>query len=334
MASEDQPQFRPRPVPATMKAAAIDEFGPPSSITLRTLPVPEPGPGEVLIQMYAAGLGYWDARVRDGTWAEEGVKLPLVLGTDGAGVVVAKGAHVRRLHEGDRVIAYRYDNPKGGFHAEYVAVDADHVVAAPERLTPLEAGAVAATGLTAVQGIDDVLHVTEGQTVLVFGASGAVGTLAVQFAKRRGARVLAAASGQDGMALAKQLGADQVVDARQRDTPDHLAARAPDGLDAVLALAGGEILERCLDLVKPDGRLAYPNGVEPEPGKRRRKLTVVGYDAKVGPGPFEKLIAAIEQARLQVPIAASFPLDQTDKAHQRLDKGHVLGRIALQIGPE
>ncbi len=256
-------------LPTTMKAAAIDGFGPPSVLTLHELPVPRIEPSEVLISVHVAGVGYWDARIRDGSWAEAGVRFPLVLGTDGAGYVVAKGARVRRLRVGDRVWASEYMNPKGGFYAEYVAVDADSAAPAPALLDLLQAGAGAVTGLTALQGIDDVLGVRRGEAVLVFGASGAVGTLAVQFAKRRQARVIGTASGGDAAALVRRLGVDELIDARKDDAVDRLHALAPEGIDAVLALAGGERLERCLDLVRPGGRVAYPNGVEPEPRRRR-----------------------------------------------------------------
>lgn len=111
---------------------------------------------------------------------------------------------------------------------------------------------------------------------------------------------------------------------------EQLRALAPDGIDAILALAGGETLERCIDLVRPGGRVAYPNGVEPAP-KRRPKLKVIAYNAVAGRREFDQLERAVEEARLRVPIAAVFPLTQAAKAHQRIEKGHLLGRIVLQI---
>ncbi|SPE59963.1 hypothetical protein SBV1_360030 [Verrucomicrobia bacterium] len=100
-----------------MRAAAIDRFGPPSVLTIHALPVPEPDPNEVLIELYAAGVGVWDADIRGGWWPEdaEPPNFPLVLGTDGAGVVAKAGAEVRDFHPGDRVWAYEFINPKGGF---------------------------------------------------------------------------------------------------------------------------------------------------------------------------------------------------------------------------
>lgn len=321
---------RPRAVPATMKAAAIDRFGPPEVLTVHTLPVPVPGPDEVLIALDAAGVGVWDARIRAGGWANGGERFPMVLGTDGAGIVAAKGANVRRFGIGERVWAYEFKTPEGGFYAEYVAVAEDHAARVPESLDPLQAGAGAVTGLTALQGIDDVLGVRSGETVLVFGASGAVGTLAVQFARRRQARVLGTATGEDAAVLVRDLGAAGVFDARRDDAIDRLRELAPDGLDAVLALAGGDVLDACLDLVREGGRVAYPNGVEPEP-RPRPGVQPVSYNATAGPDEFERLERAVLEIRLRVPIAAVFPLAQAAEAHARLERGHVLGRIALSI---
>jgi NADPH:quinone reductase-like Zn-dependent oxidoreductase len=254
-----------------------------------------------------------------------------VLGTDGAGVIAARGARARRFEVGERVWAYEFINPKGGFYAEYVAVNQAHVGRVPRRLDLLEAGAATVTALTALQGVDDALDVRTGQTVLIFGATGAVGTIAVQFAKRKRARVVATATGLKAKRLALRLGADETFDARADDTANRLREIAPDGLDAVLALAGGSTLDRCLDLVKPGGRVAHPNGVEPPPQRRRRRFTVVGYDAEAGPRNFDRLDRAVGEARLQVPIAAVYSLARADRAHERQEQGHVLGRIVLRI---
>src|SRR5437868_4989804 len=156
-------------VAATMKAAAIDKFGPPSVLKLHTLPVPKPGPREVLIALHSAGVGVWDASVRDGSWRPYGrPKFPLVPGTDGAGIVVAQGERVRRFAMGDRVYAVSY---AGGFYAEFAAVDTDNVARVPSRLDLLSAGAAPVPGLTALQGVDDHLRVRPGETVLIFGAT-------------------------------------------------------------------------------------------------------------------------------------------------------------------
>lgn len=331
MATRTATKPRKPTIPTSMSAAAIDRYGAPAVLTLHTLPVPQPGRNEVLIAIHTAGVGVWDASIRNGSWRphRRRAKFPLVLGTDGSGTVVARGAAVTRLKVGEHAYAYDYANPKGGFYAEFVAVSETHAARVPKQLDLRQAGAVVTTGLTALQGVDDALHVRRGETVLVFGASGAVGTLAVQFAKRHGARVLATASGRDGVALLRRLGASGVIDARSKDAEAQLRKLAPEGLDAVLALASGSALERFLKHVGPGGRVAYPNGVEPEP-RHRPKIRFTAYDAKVGPREFARLDLAANQAKLRVPIAAAYPLAQTAKAHARLEKGHILGRIVLR----
>lgn len=318
-------------VPATMRAAVLERFGGPEVLTLQVVPVPALEPSEVLVAVHTAGVGSWDADMREGWWPDsERPGFPLVLGTDGSGTIAAVGARVRRFAPGDRVYAYSFANPKGGFYADYVVVPADRAGRPPAGLGLEEAGAIAATGLTAIQGVDDVLHLVRGEAVVIHGASGGVGSLAVQFAKMRGARVLATASGRDGIAWVRRLGADAAVDGRREDLAAAVRAFAPDGVDAILAFAGGKPLTRLLDGLRQGGRVAYPNGVEPAP-RRRRGMSLHAYDATPGVRQFERLGRAIAAARLEVPIAASYPLAAAAKAHARLARHHVRGKIVLRV---
>ena len=317
-------------IPDTMNTAAIDRFGPPSVLKLHRLPVPHPGSSEVLIALHTAGVGSWDASIRDGSWRPPGpTKFPLIPGTDGSGTIVARGSRVTRLQVGDRVYAYEFGNRHGGFYAEFAVAHADHVGRVPKSLDLREAGAAATTGLTALQGIR-AMQVRRGQTILIFGASGAVGTIAMQFAARRGARVIGTASSRAAERLVRSLGATEVIDARNERGIAHLRDVAADGVDAVLAFAGGKDLEACLDLVRKGGRLVYPNGIEPDP-RRRPALRVQRYDAVADPREFALLNRAIEQGHVRMPIAATYPLAQAARAHQRLAEGGILGRLALRI---
>ena len=317
-------------IPDTMTAAAVDRFGPPSALRLHELPVPKPGPHEVLIAIDTAGIGSWDSSIRDGSWRKPGrPRFPLVPGVDGAGIVVAKGARVRRIRVGDRVYAYEFGNRQGGFYAEFAAVDAEHVGRVPKGLGLRGAGAVATIGLTALQGID-ALDLRPRHTVLIFGASGAVGTMAVQFAVQRGAHVIATASGAAQARLVRKLGAHRVIDARRTESTDQLRTFAPDGLDGVLALAGGKELERCLDFVRPKGRVAHPNGVEPVP-KKRRTFRLRAFDAIATPREFDRLNRHLGNRKTRVPISASYPLGKAAQAHRRLEREHVLGRMVIQV---
>jgi NADPH:quinone reductase-like Zn-dependent oxidoreductase len=313
-----------------MRAAAIDRFGGPEVLTLHSLPVPVPDPQEVLIHLHTAGVGGWDADIRSGWWPEGQPHFPFVPGTDGAGTIAAVGSRVRRLNIGDEVYAYSFNNPKGGFYAEYVAVPATCAAPIPEGLDLKRAGAIPTTGLTALQGVDDALQLKPGNTVLIHGASGGVGTLAVQFAKLRGARVLATASGEDGVTLVRRLGADAVVEGQTEDIIAAVRLFTRNGVDVVLALAGGKQLTRCLDALRKGGRLAYPNGIEPVP-RKRNGIEIVSYDAVPGVEEFRRLGNAVERAGLKVPIAGTFKLSEAANAHERLAAGHVVGKIVLRI---
>ena len=224
-------------IPELMRAMAIDHYGSVEVMTDRTLPVPTVAPDEVLIAVHTAGVGPWDAEVRSGVIKEKTAHFPLVLGTDGSGTVVAIGSAVHTLYVGQAVYAYSWANPKGGFYAEYVAVPAKRVAPIPKNLSMEQAGALATTGLTAVQGIDDALHIQKGQLLIIHGAQGGVGTIALQLAKLRGARVLATASGADGVALVRRLGADVVVDGHSGDVVAAAKQFAPKGADVYGRLA-------------------------------------------------------------------------------------------------
>src|SRR6478672_10448146 len=141
----------------TMRAAALDRFGGVENIQVKQLPVPEPGPDEVLLRIESAGVGVWDPYEREGEFAKmfgTKPKFPYVLGSDGAGTVAAVGGKVRGFKQGDRAYAAALTNPKGGFYAEYAAVKADSVSRIPEKLTVAQAGAMPSDALTALRGLD------------------------------------------------------------------------------------------------------------------------------------------------------------------------------------
>jgi NADPH:quinone reductase len=321
----------PSAVPKTMRAAAIDRFGGPEVLSIHTLPVPTHNAQEVLLAIDTAGVGIWDLSMRNGKWAER-KDFPLILGTDGAGTVAAVGARVRRLAVGDRVYSYSYQNSKGGFYAEYVAVAGRNVALVPKGLDLPHAGAIPTIALTALQGVDDALRIRPAENLIIHGASGNVGMLALQFAKRRGARILATASGSDGLELVRRLGADMAVEGKRDDIASAAREFAPDGVDALLAFVGGKELTRCLDTLRKGGRVAYPNGIEPEP-KKRARIKMKSYDGTPGVREFERLRRAIEEAGLTVPIAAAFGLDDAASAHRLLEKGHVIGKVVLRATP-
>lgn len=313
------------PVPDTMRAAAIDKGGDAESLSIHQLPVPKPEAGQVLIAVNTAGVGVWQAKYRPSE--SQDTHFPVILGSDGAGVVAAVGSGVHGFKVGDQVYG-----SNAAFYAEYVAVPADKVAHVPKGINPTEAGVLAISGLSALQGLDDVLGVKAGEKLIIHGASGAVGALAVQFARLRGVKVLATVSDEAGAALVKRLGADVVINGRTTDITASARSFAPDGVDAVLGLAGGESLEHCIDALRHDnrGRVAYLYGMEPLP-RPRYGIRMSLYSYIAGHDEFQRLNEAVEAARLQVPIAAEYSLADAGQAHKRLAQGHLLGKIAIHV---
>ena len=310
------------PVPSTMRAAAFDKAGGPEVLSIHQLPVPSPSAAEVLIAVHGAGVAVWEADMRQ--HMSNRAPFPLVLGSDGAGTVVAIGSDVQGFKVGDEVYGTGM-----GFYADYVKVRADRIAHVPKGLDLTQASILAISGLSALQGIDDILQLRAGQTLIIHGAAGGVGTVAVQLAKLRGVRVLATASTDEGLRLARQLGADAVVNGRTGDIAAAAKHFAPQGVDAVLGLAGGDALEHCIDALRPgQGRVAYMYGLEPIP-RPRGTMRMILFSFVGGTGELERLNKAAEAAKLRVPVAAEYPLADAAQAHRRLEAGHLLGKIVL-----
>jgi NADPH2:quinone reductase len=317
----------------TMRAVAIDHFGGLDTLKVKEINVPEVDSDEILIHVVSAGIGQWDPFEREGGFSEIydfEPTFPYVLGSDGAGTVITVGDDVKRFKEGDRVYGVSVMNPKGGFYAEYTAIKADDANLVPDNLTIEQAGVMPVDAITALQGLDDALNLESGESILIFGASGGIGHLAVQFAKRIGARVFAVASGEDGVKLVKKLGADAAVDGHRDKDNIEAAARKfePGGIDCALLTAGGKAAEEALAALHEAGFVVYPNGVEPEP-QIRSDLSVETYDGEPNPQVLSKLNELIESGPFEVHIARTFTLDQVAEAHRSLEK-HYLGKLALR----
>ena len=312
-------------VPDTMRAAAVDRGGDAETLSIHQLPVRKPDAGEVLIAVNAAGVGVWQAKYRPRDSQE--THFPVILGSDGAGTIAAVGTGVSGFKVGDQVYG-----TNAAFYAEYVTIRAEDVAHVPRGISPTQAAILGISGLSALQGIDDVLNLKAGEKLIIHGAAGAVGTLAVQFAKLRRVKVLATVSDDAGAALVSRLGADVVVNGRTGDIVAAARAFAPDGVDAVLGLAGGDVLERCIDALRHDGRgrVAYLYGLEPIP-RPRFGIRMSLYSFIPGHDEFERLNRAVEAAKLQVPIAAEYSLADAAEAHKRLAAGHLLGKIVVRV---
>ncbi len=315
-----------------MKAVALDSFGGLEALKVQTLPQPQIGKDEILIRVQAAGVGVWDPFEREGGFAREfGIKakFPYVMGTEGAGTVTAIGKNVRRFKIGDRAAGIALMSPKGGFYAEYTAVKEDAAILVPDNLTIEQAAVVMEDAVTALRGLEDTLNLREQETLLIFGASGGIGHLAVQIAKRMGARVFAVASEEDGVLMVKKLNVDRVVEGHSDDIVAKAKEFAPDGFSAALLTAGGEAAQKLLTTLKKGGRAAYPNGVEPEP-KALANIKLTAYDGTPDRQVIEKIERYISSPGFHVHVAKTFRLDEVVEAHKALET-HYLGKLALRI---
>lgn len=315
----------------TMQAAVLDAFGGPDAIKIREVPIPAVGDNDVLIKVAAADIASWDAVEREGTW--DGAfglpsKFPYILGWSGSGTVAAVGKNVSNLHIDDRVYAASMPLPAGGFYAEYTAVPAEHVALIPRNLSMQQAGVLPWIGLTAASGIE-ALHLKPGESLVIIGASGGIGHIAIQLAKRAGVRVLAVVSGTEGEALARQLGADAIVDGRKEDVVAAARSFAPKGIDAALVTIGGEAAKDIVSILHDGSRIAAPNGVDPLP-QLPQSVALHRFDGDRSQAALHHLNSLIESEPLEVRISQTFSLTDMAKAHRTLQT-HPTGKLALEI---
>lgn len=317
--------------PQQMKAMAVDEFGSSDKLTLHTLPVPTVDAGEVLIRVETAGVGIWDAMEREGELVYNEVHFPRVLGGECAGTIAAIGNGVDRYAVGDRVYAQSFMNDKGGSYAQYVVVSEKTIAPVPDRFDMLMAGGLPIAGATALRNLE-ALGTGKEAKLMLWGASGGVGHVALQLAKRMGMQVFAIASGADGVELSQQLGADEAVDGHGDDLVQRAHAFAPSGFDAAVVLVGGDEVQSTLSLVRQGGVIAFPNGVMPEP-KAPDGVELKKANGFADPMLFDQLNRLVSMGEFQVRIAQTFPLEAAAQAQEAM-KQHYLGKIVLRVSGE
>lgn len=315
-------------IPSEMRAAAIDHFGPPDVVHTEILPVPRPGRHEILVKVANAGVGTWDPDLVDGSFQDMKPHFPRVIGSDGAGTVVAVGPGVTRFAEGDRVYGWGLGNPKGGFFAEFAAIREHDAAPIPENLSFDEAGGLAVCGITALQGLEE-LDLSAGDPLIIFGASGGVGHVALQLAEILGLRVFAVASKEDGVDLVHRLGADRAAEGHSRALVKQLREFAPDGFAGALVLAGGKGWKKELELVREGGVVAWPNGVEPVPAAPRG-VDRRAFDGEGSPSAFERLNELISRGPFHIELSRKYRLDEAAQALRDVQRHHI-GKLAIEI---
>lgn len=227
-----------------MNAAYIEDFGGSERIKSGELEKPEPGEGELLIKVDAAGVNPVDAAVVKGMLNQMiPADFPAIPGWDVSGTIEQLGHSARRFEEGDKVYAYaRRPEIKHGTFAEYIAIAESYVAKRPERLTAEESGGIPLVGLTAYQALFDAGNLKEDETLLILGASGGVGSMAIQLAKWKGAAVIGVA-GSSNQEYMQKLGADEIIDYSKGDVGEAVRKAVPDGIDMDFSLLKGRLLK-------------------------------------------------------------------------------------------
>lgn len=307
-----------------MRAARVHRFGGIDAIVAEAVPRPEPGPGEVLVRVYAAGVGPWDALVRTGNSVLR-QPLPLTLGSDLSGVVERVGEGVQGLEPGDAVFGVTNARFTGAY-AEYALADAGMIARKPPRLTHPEAASVPVVACTAWQMLFDEGGVRASQRVLVHGAAGNVGAYAVQLAKGAGATVIGTgfAAGQDAI---RELGAELVVDVRSERFEDVVGK-----VDVVVDTVGGDALDRSFAVLRPGGRLVSCVAQPDAARAAREGITATYILVQVTRDRLERIGALLDSGRLRAHVGEVLPLADARIAHEMLaGRPHRPGKIVLSV---
>lgn len=313
----------------TMRAAVMEEFGGPEVLALRDVERPTPGVGQVVVRVHASSANPVDGLIRQGK-ANPHLELPAVVGSDVAGTVAEVGPGVHDFAPGDEVYYTSELSTGGGAFAEYHAADASIVAAKPASLSFAQAAAVPLAGGTAWEGVVRRLRARPGETVLVHGGSGGVGSFAVQIAVASGARVLATA-GTDNQDLLRELGAVP-VDYRQEDFVEVARSHTGGaGVDAVLDTVGGGNVARSLEATRAGGRVATvlaPDGELADLYQRNQVLHGIFLSRERA--RLLEMTPMFERALVHPQIGEVFSLDDAREVHRRLDAGHIRGKIIVE----
>jgi NADPH:quinone reductase-like Zn-dependent oxidoreductase len=311
-----------------VRAVQVSEFGGPEVLRVVDVEAPSPIPTEVLVEVHAAGVNPVDWKTRQGRGAAGACGAPpFILGWDVAGVVSEVGRGVTTLAAGDRVFGMPWFPRAAGAYAEFATAPSRQFARMPDGLSFEEAAALPLAALTAWQALVDTAKVGAGDTVLVNGASGGVGHLAVQIAKARGAKVIATARAANHDFL-RELGADVCVDREQVEIQN-----AASGVDLVLDFVGREASTAALATLREGGLLiSVPGGADDTSAEAdKRDVRVTGILVEPDGHGMSEIAALVESGSLKVNVDQTLPLEEAAKAHELLERGGVRGKVVLVI---
>jgi len=319
-----------------VKAIRVKEFGGPEVLQLEEVPTPQPGPGEVLVRIHAAGVNPVETYIRAGTYARL-PELPYTPGNDGAGMVEQVGPDVTGLKAGDRVYTA---GSLSGTYAEFALCKKEQVHPLPANVSFAQGAAMGTPYATAYRGLLQRAAAKPGETVLVHGASGGVGTAAVQLARAHGLRVFGTAGSDEGFKLVREQGAHEVFDHR---APDHFEqikkATGGHGVDVIVEMLANVNLGKDLTILAKAGRVVIigsrgPVQINPRDTMQRdadvRGMILPNTPPAQMASIHAALVAGLEDGTLRPVIAKEFPLAQAAQAHQAVMELGALGKIVLK----
>lgn len=316
-----------------MKAITFTQFGGAEQLSLSDPEKPPVGPDDVLIHATYAGVNPVDWKIRKGFLADLFPHdFPIIPGWDTVGVVEAVGANVTERRRGERVYAYaRKPRVQWGTYAEYVSVPAKHTALAAKSLSDAEAAGVPLVALTAWQALFDFAALQAGQSILVHAGAGGVGSIAIQLAKWKGAKVYATGSASSHDYL-RSLGADVPIDYRNDDFATIVTQHEPDGVDVAFDLVGGDVQARSFEVTKKGGVLVSIVSPPSEELKEKRGVAKAGFVFVEPDGPtLTELAQLFDDGTLQASPVREYPLEEAAKAHEESEAGRVRGKLVLRI---
>lgn len=314
-----------------MKAIAIQEFGDAEVMKLMELPKPIIKSNEILVKLKAAGVNPVDFKIRKGLLQGRLLeKFPIILGWDGAGIVETVGNDIKTFKSGDEIFTYaRKEKLQDGTYAEYIALEEKHLAKKPNNLSFAESAVVPLSALTAYQSLFENIKLQKNEVILIHAGAGGVGGYAIQMAKLTGAYVITTAT-QDKEQYVKELGADEVIHYDQIDFVEAVRKVHPQGIDAVFDTVGGDTQVKSADVLKKGGRLVTLLAVK-EDSFTNKDIQVMYVFVRPDSKHLQQIKEWVEKDQLKVRLTQTFPLEQAVKAHNMIENGRMLGKIALVI---
>ncbi len=313
-----------------MKAAYYNEYGELDNIKTGDLDKPEPGEGEVLVRIKAAGVNPVDAFATQGMLKDAiPSEYPAIPGWDVAGVVEERGHSARRFNEGDEVYAYaRRPVIKHGTFAEYIVLPESYLAKRPQKISMEEAGGIPLVGLTAYQSIFDAGKMKEAQTLLILGASGGVGTLAIQLAKAHGIKVIGVASKKNHDYM-KELGADVTIDYKDNHVGKAVASIEPDGVDMIFHCSRGDALDQVMEtgVLKENGHLISITNSNPDISD---DINFQYVFVEPNSTQLQHMQELTDEGKIKVHVSKTYKLEEAEQALKDVQTLHTRGKLVIK----